>query len=333
MEIRHLRAFLAIARHRSFTRAARELFITQPAISQQIRVLEADLGTALFRRDGHAIELTDAGIALVPDAEAILRAIDEARSRLASRTDVEGTLRVVTGTIASTMLYGGIYSRFVRAYPRIAFRLTVGVGIDAVPEMVQAGQADVGFVGFPIAADSELESEILGTTELVAVARPGERMKRVMCWDTSPGLRRVLDDARLPIDTISNSVWLLKRFVRERAGTAILPHWAVLEELESGELEIVPLDLPPLREPMGLVYARSRRSRELAAFLTVVHEYKPILREICSGRAFPDETGDVSEELAGAGVDGDGDERGTRVRKALGERDRQLVPRRGPSRR
>ena len=173
LEIRHLRAFIAVAKHRSFTRAAQELLITQPAISQQIRVLEADLGTALFRRDSHAIDLTDAGIALLPDAEEILRSVDYARTRLASRVTVHGSLRVVTGTVASTVIYSGIYARFVRLYPRIDFRLTVGVGIEHAPTVVQAGDADIAFVGFPLAAESDLEAEVLGTTELVTLARQG----------------------------------------------------------------------------------------------------------------------------------------------------------------
>jgi LysR family transcriptional regulator, low CO2-responsive transcriptional regulator len=283
LEIRHLRAFLAVAKHRSFTRAAHELLITQPAISQQIRVLEADLGTALFRREAHSIDLTDAGIALLPDAEEILRSVDYARTRLASRASIQGSIRVVTGTVASTVIYSGIYSRFVRQYPRIDLRVTVGVGIEVAPSIVQAGDADIAFVGFPVAAQSDLEAEVLGETELVAVAAPGERMTRVMSWDTSPSLRRIVTEAGVAVEVCTNDISLLKRFVHERAGLAIVPRWAVSGELEAGTFELVPLQLPPLREPMGIVYSRSRTSHALAAFLTVVHDYKPILKEICSG--------------------------------------------------
>jgi DNA-binding transcriptional LysR family regulator len=229
--------------------------------------------------------LTDAGIALLPDAEEILRSVDYARTRLASRAGVQGSLRVVTGTVASSVMYSGIYSRFVRQYPRIDFRLTVGVGIEIAPTIVQAGDADIAFVGFPVAADSDLEAEILGTTELVAVSAPGERMTRVMSWDTSASLRRVMSEAGVAVEVCTNDISVLKRFVRERAGIAIVPRWAVSEELEGGTFELVPLHLPPLREPMGIVYSRSRRSQALAAFLTIVHDYKPIIKEICSGNA------------------------------------------------
>jgi len=88
----------------------------------------------------------------------------------------------------------------------------------------------------------------------------------------------------------TNDIGLLKRFVRERAGIAIVPRWSVSVELEAGTFELVPLQLPPLREPMGIVYSRSRRSQALAAFLTVVHDYKPILKEICSGMRPPSTT-------------------------------------------
>jgi DNA-binding transcriptional LysR family regulator len=254
-------------------------------------VLEADLGTALFRREPHAIDLTDAGIALLPDAEEILRSVDYARTRLAARPNVQGSIRVVTGTVASTVIYAGIYSRFVRQYPRIDFRLTVGVGIDRAPSIVQSGDADLAFVGFPVAADSELEAEVLGTTELVAVAAPGEHPSRVMSWDTSATLRRLMSEAGVAVEVRTNDIALLKRFVRERAGIAIVPRWSVSTELEAGTFELVPLHLPPLREPMGIVYARAHRSHALAAFLTVVHEYKPILKEICLGKAAPVDDG------------------------------------------
>src|SRR5829696_5682612 len=70
MELRRLEYFAAVARHGSFTRAAEELWLTQSALSQQIRRLEAELGVALLRRTPRGAELTPAGEALLPRAEA-----------------------------------------------------------------------------------------------------------------------------------------------------------------------------------------------------------------------------------------------------------------------
>src|SRR3712207_2130342 len=80
MELHHLRYFEAVARHGHMTRAAHELHIAQPSLSKQIRVLEDELGVALFDRVGRRIELTQAGEMLLPYARRILRDIAEARA-------------------------------------------------------------------------------------------------------------------------------------------------------------------------------------------------------------------------------------------------------------
>ncbi|HSH77619.1 MAG TPA: LysR family transcriptional regulator, partial [Herpetosiphonaceae bacterium] len=76
MELRHLRYFEAIARHGHVSRAARELHLAQPSLSKQLRVLEAELGVALFDRVGRRIELTEAGKLLLPYARRVLAEVD-----------------------------------------------------------------------------------------------------------------------------------------------------------------------------------------------------------------------------------------------------------------
>jgi len=78
MELRHLRYFVAVAEELSFTRAAKKLRINQPPLSAQIRQLENELGTQLFRRLTRGIELTDAGKLLLEQARVILKQVEEA---------------------------------------------------------------------------------------------------------------------------------------------------------------------------------------------------------------------------------------------------------------
>jgi len=79
--IRHLRAFCVAARHRSFKIAANELCVTPSAVSHQMRVLEDNLGVRLFERKTRALDLTQAGAALLDEIAPLLRALDQAYQR------------------------------------------------------------------------------------------------------------------------------------------------------------------------------------------------------------------------------------------------------------
>src|SRR5215213_4897240 len=100
MELRQLEYFAAVARHRNFTRAAAELWVTQSALSQQVRRLEAEVGVELLRRTSRGAELTAAGAALLVHAEAALAAVGRARAELDHHAGARsGQVGVATTTI------------------------------------------------------------------------------------------------------------------------------------------------------------------------------------------------------------------------------------------
>jgi DNA-binding transcriptional LysR family regulator len=95
VELRQLEYFVAVARHRHFGRAAEAIYVTQPALSQQVRRLEAELGVALMRRTSRGVELTPAGADLLARAEAILAEAAAARSAMDEHAGVvRGAVRV-----------------------------------------------------------------------------------------------------------------------------------------------------------------------------------------------------------------------------------------------
>ena len=127
MELRHLRYFLAIVSERHFTRAAKNLGIAQPPLSQQIRQLEDEIGTPLFTRTPRGVTLTPAGEAFLPQADAALREVDRARTaaRRVSHGDL-GTIRVgFTSAASLNPLVPAAISAFRKAYPDVELRLVV----------------------------------------------------------------------------------------------------------------------------------------------------------------------------------------------------------------
>lgn len=115
-----LRGFRAAARHLSFTRAARELFVTQPAISREIRTLEEQLGTPLFHRANRALKLTQAGEDLYRAVDEALALIDAASRRVAGRGR---TLAITTTVPFASLWLAPRLPRFTHLHPDVEIRL------------------------------------------------------------------------------------------------------------------------------------------------------------------------------------------------------------------
>ncbi|HWT26122.1 MAG TPA: LysR family transcriptional regulator, partial [Solirubrobacteraceae bacterium] len=119
MELRQLRYFVAVARHGHFTRAADALWITQSALSQQIRRLEAEVGVALLHRTARGAELTPAGEELLERAERILAEVDGARAALDRHAGAtRGRVRVAA-TTGDAPLLPATLATFHHAHPSL----------------------------------------------------------------------------------------------------------------------------------------------------------------------------------------------------------------------
>jgi LysR family transcriptional regulator, hydrogen peroxide-inducible genes activator len=171
MEFHQLRYFCAVARAGSFTRAAEELGIGQPSLSQQIRALEKSIGTPLFERLGRSVRLTPFGEALREPAQSILRQIAMVENSLANLRDgVRGRLRI--GVIPTILPYW-IAARvpdFQKAFPEVDVQLIE----DSTPRLVeklQSGDLDVAVASLPVRSPDIVCSELFREPLFLAVEK------------------------------------------------------------------------------------------------------------------------------------------------------------------
>jgi DNA-binding transcriptional LysR family regulator len=172
MEIRQLKAFLAIAEAKTFTAGARRVNVTQAAISMQIRQLEEEVGLQLFTRTPRRVILTEAGEYLLERARKILREHDSALAEIAEVAGAEyGRLRIGTasGTFAMHQL-PTILQKLKEKFPNSELTVSSGTSQKLVDKMMH-GELDTAFVSLPV-DNANITTESIFADEIVAIAHP-----------------------------------------------------------------------------------------------------------------------------------------------------------------
>ena len=147
INLNHLRIFFHAAKERNLTKAAEALFVTQPAVTMQIKALEQYLEVPLFRKRGKFLELTDGGSALYRYAEKIFGVVDEMEHALKSFASVsQGSLIIGTTRSFARHLMPGLLSRFQEKFPGIKVSLEVGSSSE-IAEGVALFKYDLGIIG------------------------------------------------------------------------------------------------------------------------------------------------------------------------------------------
>jgi len=173
----HLKTFLSVERHRNYTRAAEELFLSQPAVSRQIHQLESDLGVRLFEQLGKSLHPTDAGRALVREAEQILGDIDRARERVRGVRDGEaGSLRLGASSTPGLYLLPPLLGEFHKDRPGVELQYVVENSL-RIERRIIRNELDLGFVGAPLDHEA-LRMRPLIEDEIVCFASSRRRASR-----------------------------------------------------------------------------------------------------------------------------------------------------------
>lgn len=172
MEIRHFRYFLAVARHRHFTRAAEQLGIAPPTLTRQIQDLENALGTRLFLREQREVRLTEAGRALQIEAELAVRQFETAQYNV-QRAGRGEAGRIELGYVASAVFSGVLQrhvSQFRERYADVEFSINEHL-MPTLPRLIEEGRLDVGFIRSPMQLPDSVSAVQL-LTEGFALALP-----------------------------------------------------------------------------------------------------------------------------------------------------------------
>ena len=181
MELYQLGYFIEIARQRSFTRAAERLHMAQPALSQQMKNLESELGTALFIRGRKEIQLTAAGKAFLPRAEALLTQAEAAKAIVSDVAQLRGGKLIIAAIPSvSACLLPEVIRSFSRLHDKVELQL-IEDSSERVAKNVESGLADIGFLQLP-ASKSAFETRTIISEPfvlLVAKSHPLVKQKEV----------------------------------------------------------------------------------------------------------------------------------------------------------
>jgi len=289
LDFGQLEAFVQVAAHHSFSRAAEALQLTQPSITARIQSLERELGEALFERSGRGSRLTDAGAVFLPYAERILQTLQEGRDSVDEVRSVQaGSLRLGSALTVGTYVLPHILRVFHERHSGVEVSVRTGRS-EQVLNMLLSDEVQVGLVRSLVHPDVETvalyeDDVVLATNPQHPFARSGHATieevaaQPVILFDRGSsyyglihGFFRqagVVPAVAMELDSMEAT----KRMVEEGLGIALLPRVCLERELASGELaEVAISDMPPLSRRIALIYRRGRkRARTVDAFLEVL---------------------------------------------------------------
>jgi DNA-binding transcriptional LysR family regulator len=292
MELRQLRTIVAVARHRSLTKAGDELFLTQPAVSQQIRRLEEELGVDVFHRTSRRVELTPEGRVVLGYAERVLAEVDGLQSELED----------ITGLLSGEIRIGGVYptgpydlfamlAEFRAAHPGVAIHMVEDTQDDTL-NALRGDDLECAFIAHdPDALGDEFVATLLWKDELVVALPVGHALaaedgigfdqlaaEDLIAYRENSAIRRRLESKMAERGLEPRNAFICTEMAAVRAlasrglGIAVMPR--SVAEQEGPPIELRPFAPERLTWPVALVWRAGRRQSPAGkAFLKVALDY------------------------------------------------------------
>jgi DNA-binding transcriptional LysR family regulator len=276
---RRLESFVAVVRHRNFTDAARELHLSQSAVSQRIAALEVELNVRLLDRSRRRVALTPAGAALLERAERLLQDGEAARRAVAAAAGrVAGTLDLAASLTVAAYLLPRPLALLARSYPEVRASVRIE-NSESVVRSLLADEVDVGFVEGQIGSAAVLLEE-LHVDELVVIVpadhhlaadptvEPGElAAEPFVVREPGSGTQQIaerqlaragIDPAALRVVAQLSGLDAIKAAVEAGLGVAIVPALAVQREVERGALVPLRVGGVPMDRRLSAAFASGR---------------------------------------------------------------------------
>jgi DNA-binding transcriptional LysR family regulator len=299
MEIRQLRAFVAIAESGTFTAGAVRVHVTQAAVSMQIRQLENEVGAKLFIRAPRNVILTEAGEKLLERARHILIEHDAALEEIAELAGARrGRLRIGSASAGVTAdLLPRILKGVRRQYPNADISVTSGTS-DALVQQILAAEIDIAFVSLPVEARG-IHTERLNEDQLVAIASPRHAQARqrtvsayalagekLILGERGGNTRRLIDEffaqagVKPTVAMELSRQAAIKRMVEEDMGVGVVPLQSVRDEVDKGRLVRWWIEGAQINWQLGLArLSGGYESPMLEGFISLCHKYFAVKAE------------------------------------------------------
>lgn len=294
MDFDQLNAFIEVARHNSFSRAAEKCFRTQPAISSQIRGLEEEIGAKLFDRSGGKVSLTAAGKLFQKYAEEMM---EGKRRIVAAMAEMERIPRgeIVVGANEATCLHvlPEVFAEFKKQYPSVAVSINRSERAKILESVID-NSVDFGIVSVPI-NDPRLTVVVIHRDDLVVIAAPQHPIAKSKAKSVTleevlrhPLLLPKAGKTRDSIEELCHqrhlkpnvsmeldSSELLKRFVAADVGIGFIARSTVVGDVKAKMLAAIPLADAHIKRDLALVFRKDKAlSRAALAFIDITVKTK-----------------------------------------------------------
>jgi len=299
MNFNQLRIFYSVAKNRSVTLAAKELFLTQPAVSIQIHLLEEDYRVKFFNRSGKGIKITEEGELLLSYAEKIFNLSDEADEALRQIRSLErGKLKIRSSMTIGAYYLPQLFEIFKLQYPNIVIQMDTGNSHEAI-ESVLSFKNDIGFIGIDY-ADKHLVKIPFIIERLVLITPPDHELthKRIISFKDLNGqkmimrekgsgtmeiIERELKKHRVSVETVMElgSNEAIKQAVEAGLGVSIISSNVVKLEDKQGRIKILRFsNNRDIIRSFYIIYHKDKYfSPLLKEFLQVAKEFSNQLNE------------------------------------------------------
>lgn len=296
MNFKQLEAFIWVTELQSFTKAARQLFMSQPAVSFQIKALEEELEVTLFNRGDKRMILTDAGQLLYPEAKQMLKHYQKIKNGLDDLRGLKtGHLVIGAGTIPGEYLLPLFIGEFKKRYPGINISLKVS-GSGQVERWVRERETDLGVTGMPI-EDENIECTPWLQDQLILITPPAHPWLKsepiqisdllgetVILREQGSGTRKTIEQklaehhlGKIPVAMELGSTRAVITAVEAGLGVSIVSSYAVRESLALGRVMKVNVDGFDLRRFLYQIrYKQSLGGFAVEAFTDLINDPKVI---------------------------------------------------------